>query len=652
MDQRPIFQVVSKPGVQRDGTILDSPFYVDGQWVRFYRTRPRKMGGYRAVVEDLRYPARGIAAFSKNNVNSVYVFNSKGARLIQVDNDLTGTLSFDVSAIGLPYDERYLWQSGGIYDATGGGENILIAHPGKNLNDISNSENSPLLYTEAGDSSVRFKGISDGTSVTAGSFVPGTRYVITTVGTTDFTLIGAPSNTVGAVFIATGAGSGTGTAQATIEVSGGVCVLQPYVFAYGNDGYIRNSNQNKPNDWTFGAGKDANEGNFAYTKIVQGLPIRGGGQSPAGLFWSLDTVIKASYVGGAAVFRYDPQGTSTVMSSSGIVELDGYFFWMGLDRFYVYDGKVSELPNQMNINWVLDNLNFEQRQKVWATTVPRWGEVWWFFPFGTEQVECNRAVIFNTREKTWYDCTIERSTGAAPQTIRFPLWGSATPAPTTSSSSSVVTISIATPGVVTWSADHNFQIGQQINLTTTGALPTGLNTTTTYYVATIPSPTTFTLKVDSTSSPINTSGTQSGVHTATASELPRYIVYGQEMGYNSVESGREVAIESYIETSDIGFPTGGATGEQPTGQDYFTRLTRVEPDFIQNGPLTLSVIGNEFAQDGNTVTTSYDIPENTSKVDMREQRRMMRLRVTSNEVNGFFELGRVILHTEPGDIRS
>lgn len=47
---------------------------------------------------------------------------------------------------------------------------------------------------------------------TAGSFEIGQQYVIETVGTTDFTLIGAASNTVGVVFTATGAGTGDGTA--------------------------------------------------------------------------------------------------------------------------------------------------------------------------------------------------------------------------------------------------------------------------------------------------------------------------------------------------------------------------------------------------------------------------------------------------------
>lgn len=51
-----------------------------------------------------------------------------------------------------------------------------------------------------------------GTSVTAGAFIVGLRYVIFSVGTTNFTLIGAASNTIGVSFVATGVGVGTGTA--------------------------------------------------------------------------------------------------------------------------------------------------------------------------------------------------------------------------------------------------------------------------------------------------------------------------------------------------------------------------------------------------------------------------------------------------------
>ena len=51
-----------------------------------------------------------------------------------------------------------------------------------------------------------------GTSVTAGSFVVGTSYTIYSVGTTNFTLIGAANNNIGTTFTATGVGTGTGVA--------------------------------------------------------------------------------------------------------------------------------------------------------------------------------------------------------------------------------------------------------------------------------------------------------------------------------------------------------------------------------------------------------------------------------------------------------
>lgn len=64
------------------------------------------------------------------------------------------------------------------------------------------------------------------TTVNAGSFVVGTRYTILTVGTTDYTLIGATSNTIGTSFIATGVGSGTGTATTYASATNGTATLK------------------------------------------------------------------------------------------------------------------------------------------------------------------------------------------------------------------------------------------------------------------------------------------------------------------------------------------------------------------------------------------------------------------------------------------
>ena len=71
---------------------------------------------------------------------------------------------------------------------------------------------------------------SSDTVVTAGNFVVGNVYTIKTIGTTDFTAIGASANTVGVQFTATGAGTGTGDAYDTLYyATGGIQNIEVYV---------------------------------------------------------------------------------------------------------------------------------------------------------------------------------------------------------------------------------------------------------------------------------------------------------------------------------------------------------------------------------------------------------------------------------------
>lgn len=72
-----------------------------------------------------------------------------------------------------------------------------------------------------------------GSLVTAGAFVVGVEYEINTVGTTDFTLVGAASNTVGLLFVATGVGSGTGDARPALESSSAIAVAY-----FGSEGPV------------------------------------------------------------------------------------------------------------------------------------------------------------------------------------------------------------------------------------------------------------------------------------------------------------------------------------------------------------------------------------------------------------------------------
>jgi len=82
----------------------------------------------------------------------------------------------------------------------------------QSLDNIPSSQVPPIINDA---SSVSYE---EGYTITAGSFIVGQTYQILTVGTTNFTTIGATSNTIGVVFTATGVGSGTGTAYLTRTV--------------------------------------------------------------------------------------------------------------------------------------------------------------------------------------------------------------------------------------------------------------------------------------------------------------------------------------------------------------------------------------------------------------------------------------------------
>jgi predicted homoserine dehydrogenase-like protein len=90
--------------------------------------------------------------------------------------------------------------------------------------------------------------------------------------------------------------------------------------------------------------------------------------------------------------------------------------------------------------------------------------------------------------------------------------------------------------------------------------------------------------------------------------------------------------------------------EQP-GDNVWTRCERVEPDFVQVGEMTLVVTGKGYADENDQDSSPYTFDPNTLKVDMREQRREMRLRFRSNTQNGDYFMGRVLSSLDTGDVR-
>lgn len=337
---RPI-RIQSQPGIKRDGTQYEGNYYIDAKWCRWQRGLPRKMGGYRAVTSRFDEKIYGMRVDAVNQ--NLYAHVGSESKLQQVLMDQNGVFSdlHDRTPAGFTNSDLNLWQMDSFYD-TAAGTSQLVAHAGQNLGSIANEVEFPIY---------------------AGAMT----------------------------------GNGALVATGMDPVSGGIVAVGSYLMGYGTNGRV---------DWTaannFGATLDS--AFVAGSKIVKGLPLRGTGAGPGAILWSLDSVIRAQFNDPVtSIFGFDTlSAESSILSSQGVIEYDGIFFWVGVDRFLMFNGAVREVPNNMNINWFFDNLNFSQRQKVFAYKVPRFGEIWWCFPFGNA-TECTHAIIYNIRENSWYD---------------------------------------------------------------------------------------------------------------------------------------------------------------------------------------------------------------------------------------------------------
>jgi hypothetical protein len=129
------------------------------------------------------------------------------------------------------------------------------------------------------------------------------------------------------------------------------------------------------------------------------------------------------------------------------------------------------------------------------------------------------------------------------------------------------------------------------------------------------------------------------------------ILWQHEIGTDEVIDESTDAIESYFETSDLGFVAGGPSQPAPVGENFWVNLERVEPDFIQEGEMTFQVIGRPYAQSADVASDPYVFSPDTGKIDMRQQRREIRLRFRSNVSGGNYQMGRVLLSVTLGDVR-
>jgi hypothetical protein len=510
---------------------------VDGQWVRWQRGLPRKVGGYSVVNRYLTEISRGVKTFTENGLT---YFHSGSAGLVERFT-LTATGNSSITTDRTPStlldNDDNLWQFDVIYDTQSiPAANMIVAQVAPNAGCLCNT---------------------DGGQIFIGSMT----------GTTPLTEIT--------------------TFPAGVSATGGVVALHPYLMYFGNDGVVGWSVAGAPTDLT---GVGSGNARVAGQKIVRALALRGGpGNAPAGLFWSADAVIRASYVGGTEIFQFDTISPySSILSASSVIEYDGIYYWLGTDRMLMFNGVVREIPNNLNINYFYDGLNREASQRVWAFKVPRYGEIWWCYPKG-DATECTHAIIYNVRENTWYDTELPNGGRTAGE------WSPLYAAPLLC-------------GLELSAYVSNNRITEAAELRVTEE---GLQRII------IP---------------------QEG-----------YKVWQHEHDVNEIDGQFITAVPSYFETADMSMlvPSGGSKNKWIRVEAIEPDFVQSENMTVQltgrANAKSLEVAGPErtiFAEP----TTSYE-----QVVWFKEERRELRFKFTSNTINGNYQMGQIIAHVGEAD---
>lgn len=498
-------------GIKRDGTEFQGNNWTDGVWTRFNRMgRPRKQNGYRLLSAEMAGPIRGLHARSTDGYTFVHSGHANGLQQVQIFNQ-DGSFSglVDRTPVGFVASSANCWTMDAIYDSFGTAMMVLV-----------HAAPDGILI----DSDV-------GTKLWMGPYSATTALVDST----------AP------------------------QMSGGFTVLHPYVVNYGSDGRIDWCDPGLPGTWN-----PASTARICENKIIKGMPMRGGNtNSPAGIFWSLTSLERATFnPGGPPTFKFDTLSDDTSLLGKNLTaELDGIYYWLGDGRFQMYNGVVREIPNNLNLNFVFDNLTEGYAGRGFAYTVPRWAEIRWALPmFGS--TDPNWEIVYNVALQTWYDtpypdAEIGRGAFATSKVFRYPILG--------------------------------------------------------------------------------------GVRDVGSS---KYELWQHETrGYNKVTSTGSEAILSAIESADMSFAGDSPVNTPWAGDDRNLRLGRFEPDFNQVGDLTIKAIGRGFAQ-GEPIEKEQNCPVGTLKLDgLRSQARQMRIRIESNVLDGFYEMGNPLIDLEPGDAR-
>lgn len=167
---------------------------------------------------------------------------------------------------------------------------------------------------------------------------------------------------------------------------------------------VRWSDQGNEYDWYPSTSNQAGD----YTLSGGSTIITGRAARQEILIWTDSALYTMQYLGPPYVWGFNLlMDNISIISPNAVASVNNVTYWMGVDKFYSYSGRVETLPCTLR-QYVFDDINQEQAYQIVAGTNEGYNEVWWFYPSANSTVN-DKYVIYNHLERIWYYGTINRT---------------------------------------------------------------------------------------------------------------------------------------------------------------------------------------------------------------------------------------------------
>lgn len=186
-----------------------------------------------------------------------------------------------------------------------------------------------------------------------------------------------------------------------------------FVLAFGCNDYgssqqdkmlIRWSDQESAVNWTPAATNQAGS-----LRLSHGSQIEAVLQTRQEIIvWTDSSLYSLQYLGTDVVWGSQLLTDNiSIVSDRAMIVAAGVTYWMGQDKFYVYDGRVNTLPCDLR-QYIFSDINRNQYGQIFAGTIEQFNEVWWFY-CSANSTTVDKYVVYNYVEKVWYYGTMART---------------------------------------------------------------------------------------------------------------------------------------------------------------------------------------------------------------------------------------------------